>query len=75
MSKPQYHWGAMLLVAWWVIVVAGFGVIGNVYLTILLLKHGQPGPSVTFAIFAIGSIVYCYRTYRARAELRAITKR
>ena len=75
MSKPQYHWGAVLLIAWWVVLVAGFGVVGNLYMTVLALQHGRSGVAIIFAVCAMGGIVYCYRTYCARPELRAIAKR
>ncbi len=75
MSKAQYHWGSVLLIAWWVVIVGGFGVIGNLYLRVLLLRHGETLPAIMFAIFGIGGVAYCYRTYRARAELRALAKR
>jgi hypothetical protein len=71
MPKPQYHWGAIFLIVWWVLVVAALGVFGNFYIAVLLLRHGQIGAAFLFAIFALAAILYCYRSYRARAELHA----
>lgn len=66
---------ARLLVAWWLIVLVGAGLIGNGYLAMRMFKAGAVAGGLLFVLLAIGSGVYIWRTFNMWDEIRALWRR
>jgi len=65
---------ARLLVVWWLIVIVGFGIIGNGFIVIRLLQAGEVTAALMFGICFGGGCVYLYRTFNSWDEIRGIFK-
>jgi hypothetical protein len=60
--------GAVILLAWWLVVIVG-GFIGNLYMAIVALQNDSVIGAALFGVFTIGCAVLCYRSYASRDEL------
>jgi hypothetical protein len=66
--------GGALLMAWWLLLLIGFGLFGNGYMASLALRAGSTVGSLAFIACFCGSGVYLYWTFRYRDQFRAILK-
>lgn len=63
-----------LLVAWWLLLLIGAGLVGNGYLALLAFRAGSTIGTLVFIVCFCGSGVYLYRTVKHWDWARAIFK-
>jgi hypothetical protein len=63
-----------IFVSWWLILIIGFGLLGNGYLVILALRAHAYWPAVGLAICFAGTCVYVHRTIKFRDELKDLIR-
>lgn len=66
--------GGVAIIAWWLIVVGGFGLAGNAYLAMLAFRSGSAAGGLFFCACFFGACVYLYRTWKYWDELASLTK-
>jgi hypothetical protein len=58
------------MLGWWLVLILGFGLIGNGYMAIMFFRAGHTMGGLLFTVFFGGACVYAYRTYLYWDEVR-----
>lgn len=66
--------GGAVVISWWLIVIGGFGLVGNAYLAVLAFRSGSMLAGLGLCICFGGACVYLYRTWKYWDELASLTK-
>jgi len=62
------------IVSWWVILLVGFGLLGNGILLLAAFRAGNVVATILLGVFFCAACFYLYRLYRMRDEIGAITR-